>query len=49
MVIGFFLRRLVTVALCAGAFWAGVKADNLLAAGIQVPAVDCTEAQSGDL
>lgn len=33
MLIGFFLRRIVTIALCAGAFWAGVKADNLFASG----------------
>lgn len=25
----FFLRRIVTVTLCAGSFWAGMKADGL--------------------
>lgn len=30
MLVGFFLRRIVTVALCAGSFWLGLKADRLL-------------------
>ncbi|MEZ5885371.1 MAG: hypothetical protein R3D56_00485 [Paracoccaceae bacterium] len=40
MFVGFFLRRIVTVLLCATAFWAGVKADNLFA-GAPAPAADC--------
>lgn len=32
MLIGFFLRRIVTVTLCAGSFWLGVKADRLFTA-----------------
>ncbi|MCB2134451.1 MAG: hypothetical protein KDE08_00665 [Rhodobacteraceae bacterium] len=30
MLIGFFLRRIVTVMLCAGAFWLGMKTDRLI-------------------
>lgn len=41
MFIGFFLRRIVTVTLCAGAFWAGIKADNLFASGPRAGG-DCT-------
>jgi hypothetical protein len=41
MLIGFFLRRFVTVTLCAAAFWAGVKADSLFASGL-VAGGDCT-------
>lgn len=48
MFIGFFLRRIVTVALCAAAFWAGVKADNLFAAGVTPPAVDCAGGSDGN-
>ena len=29
MLVGFFLRRIVTLTLCAGAFWLGLKADEL--------------------
>ncbi|MCA0273291.1 MAG: hypothetical protein LCH69_14695 [Proteobacteria bacterium] len=32
MLIGFFLRRIVTVTLCAGSFWLGMKTDRLIAA-----------------
>lgn len=32
MLIGFFLRRIVTVTLCAGSFWLGIKTDRLIAA-----------------
>ena len=46
MFLGFFLRRIVTVALCAGAFWAGLKADDLFA-GTTAPAADCVEAGDG--
>ncbi len=48
MFIGFFMRRIVTVALCAGAFWAGVKADNLFAAGVSAPATDCAGGADGN-
>jgi len=30
MLIGFFLRRIVTVTLCAGAFWLGFKTDQMV-------------------
>jgi hypothetical protein len=33
MLIGFFLRRIVTLALCAGSFWLGIRTDRLLTAG----------------
>ncbi len=42
MLIGFFLRRIVTVTLCAAAFWAGVKADHLFASG-RVAGGDCVQ------
>ena len=32
MLIGFFLRRIVTVTLCAGSFWLGMKTDRLIVA-----------------
>ena len=32
MLIGFFLRRIVTVTLCAGSFWLGMKTDRLFSA-----------------
>jgi hypothetical protein len=48
MMIGFFLRRIVTVTLCAGAFWAGMKADSLFAAGVQAPAAGCAGGQNGN-
>ncbi len=32
MLIGFFLRRIVTVTLCAGSFWLGIKTDRLFTA-----------------
>ncbi len=47
MFVGFFLRRIVTVTLCAGAFWAGVRADDLFA-GAPAPAANCTEATLGN-
>jgi hypothetical protein len=40
MFIGFLLRRIVTVGLCAAAFWGGLKADDLFA-GAPAPAADC--------
>ncbi len=48
MLIGFFLRRTVTVAPCAGAFRAGLKADELFAAGVSAPAVDCAVDEAGN-
>ncbi|WP_413875517.1 hypothetical protein [Albidovulum sp.] len=30
MLIGFFLRRTVTLLMCAGSFWLGLKADRLV-------------------
>lgn len=30
MLVGFLLRRIVTVVLCAGSFWLGLKADRLV-------------------
>jgi len=42
MFIGFFLRRIVTVALCGAAFWAGVKADRIFASGVSAGG-NCTE------
>ena len=29
MLIGFFLRRIITLTLCAGSFWLGMKTDRL--------------------
>lgn len=43
MLIGFFLRRIVTVTLCAGSFWLGLKADQLVRAE-SAPAPGCAEA-----
>ncbi len=51
MLIGFFLRRIVTVTLCAGSFWLGIKADRLIAAKpVAAPmAADCMqEAPNGN-
>lgn len=48
MFIGFFLRRIVTVALCGASFWAGAKADNLFAAGAPAPAANCVKASDGN-
>jgi hypothetical protein len=51
MLIGFFLRRIVTVTLCAGSFWLGIKADRLITAKpVAAPvAAECTpEAPNGN-
>ena len=51
MLIGFFLRRIVTVTLCAGSFWLGIKADGLITAkpAAVSAAADCTaEAPDGN-
>lgn len=37
MLIGFFLRRIVTATLCAGSFWLGMKTDRLIAAQPAAP------------
>ena len=53
MFIGFFVRRLVTVLLCAGSFWLGIRTDALFASG-GMPAgrpsatTLCPEAQNGN-
>jgi hypothetical protein len=47
MVFGFFLRRIVTVALCAGTFWLGMKTDAIFASGATAGR-DCAEAANGD-
>ncbi|MEZ5777815.1 MAG: hypothetical protein R3E44_05585 [Paracoccaceae bacterium] len=50
MLIGFFMRRIVTLSLCAGAFWLGMKTDRLFAAkpAAATVAADCPEAKNGD-
>ncbi|MCV2867783.1 hypothetical protein OEW28_04010 [Defluviimonas sp. WL0002] len=45
MLIGFFLRRIVTFTLCAGAFWLGVKTDQLIQPAPAAAA--CEEASNG--
>ena len=49
MFVGFFLRRIVTVALCAAAFWGGVKADALFASapGARAHGADCAPPAAG--
>ena len=50
MLIGFSLRRIITLALCAGSFWLGVKTDRLIQpkpAAVQA-AADCPEAANGN-
>jgi hypothetical protein len=50
MLIGFFLRRIITLALCAGAFWLGMKTDRILVpkpAATSV-AADCPEVPDGN-
>ncbi|WP_347310907.1 hypothetical protein [Defluviimonas sp. SAOS-178_SWC] len=50
MLIGFFLRRVVTLTLCAGAFWLGLKADQLITVkpAAATVAADCPEAADGN-
>lgn len=49
MMVGFFLRRFVTVLLCAGSFWLGLKADRVIASGGDTAAgTDCVEVQGGN-
>ncbi len=45
MLIGFFLRRIVTLSLCAGAFWLGMKTDQAIRQ--PPPAALCEEAPDG--
>ncbi len=33
MLVGFLLRRTVTLALCAGSFWLGLKAERMVEPG----------------
>ncbi len=50
MLIGFFLRRFVTFALCAGAFWLGIKTDRLFAdqPAAATAAAACPEGKDGN-
>jgi hypothetical protein len=50
MMIGFFLRRIVTVALCGGSFWLGIKADRLFTPtpAASVAGANCPEAANGN-
>ena len=50
MLIGFFLRRIVTLTLCAGAFWLGMKTDRLLVpkSAATPAAADCPEVKDGN-
>ncbi|MGB7261202.1 MAG: hypothetical protein WBC68_03960 [Albidovulum sp.] len=45
MLIGFFLRRIVTLAFCAGSFWLGMKTDRILTPNPPATTVagDCQE------
>lgn len=45
MLVGFFLRRVVTLALCAGSFWLGLKADGLVRTA--AAPVTCPEVPDG--
>ena len=49
MLIGFFLRRIVTLTLCAGAFWLGMKTDRLFETkpAAATVAADCPEVGDG--
>lgn len=44
MFVGFFLRRIVTVLLCGGAFWLGMKTDRALTPA--VPAAGCPPSET---
>ncbi len=48
MFVGFFLRRFVTVLLCAGSFWAGIKTDALFASGGTTAGSLCPETSDGN-
>lgn len=49
MLVGFFLRRIVTLSLCAGAFWLGLKADQMVRPepAAAAAAADCPEPADG--
>jgi hypothetical protein len=50
MMIGFFLRRIVTVALCGGSFWLGMKTDRLFTPPLaaSVAGADCAGVTNGN-
>ena len=50
MLIGFFLRRIVTLSLCAGTFWLGMKTERLIEPNpaAATVAADCPEAPDGN-
>lgn len=50
MLIGFLLRRVVTLSLCAAAFWLGVRADRLFMPEpvATASAADCPATQDGN-
>jgi hypothetical protein len=50
MLIGFFLRRIVTLTLCAASFWLGIKADRLFTPKpVAAPAAaECPEVTDGN-
>ncbi len=43
MLIGFLLRRTITLLLCAGSFWLGLKADALVEPAAAPAAAACPE------
>ncbi|SPH16632.1 hypothetical protein DEA8626_00142 [Defluviimonas aquaemixtae] len=50
MLFGFFIRRIVTVTVCAASFWLGMKTERLIEpkpAAAKV-AADCPEAPNGN-
>lgn len=49
MLIGFLLRRVVTLTLCAGAFWLGVRTDRLFMPdpAAAATAADCPALRDG--
>ncbi|MCV2874282.1 hypothetical protein OEZ71_18455 [Defluviimonas sp. WL0050] len=50
MLIGFFLRRIITLTLCAGSFWLGMKTDRILVPKTAAApvAADCPEVTDGN-
>lgn len=46
MLIGFLVRRIITLTLCAGSFWLGMKTDRLFTArpAAATVAAGCPEA-----
>lgn len=49
MLIGFLMRRVVTLSLCAAAFWLGIRTDRLFTpTSVAAPAAaDCPVARDG--